>query len=154
MYDSQTDRLSAQKPLLARSTLLAETLQREERQKETRLACGNALQEIRHTPRWCFEKAVYTDICNSVLPRTETKAEEQALARKGGKGWVSERSQLVSENLRGRRETLKQNSTDTERIYWAPFLSCGMLHVELLPESFPGDAPAAERRSSTSSGLR
>ena len=134
-YDEDTDHPWGHR---ARFTKTALT----DSQREKRFACGNALQEIRHTPRWYFEKVVYTDICNSVLPRTETKAEEQALARKGGKGWVSEGSQLASESLRGRRETLKQNSTDTERIYWAPFLACGKLHVELLPETFPGDAPA------------
>ena len=30
----------------------------------------------------------------------------------------------------------------TKRIWWAPILSRGKLHVELLPENFPGDDPA------------
>ncbi len=33
------------------------------------------------------------------------------------------------------------NSWDTERIWWAPVLACGKLHVEVLPENFPGEEP-------------
>ena len=52
-----------------------------ERHIEKRLKCGVAIQELRHTCKWYFDKVVWTDLCNSILPRTELKAEEQALAR-------------------------------------------------------------------------
>ena len=40
---------------------------------------------LRHTGAWYYNNLVWTDICNSVLPRTEKKAAEQALSRKNGK---------------------------------------------------------------------
>ena len=110
-------------------------------QKEKRLECGYAIQELRHTAKWYFEKVVYTDICNSILPKSETKAEEQVLARKAGKGWLSEGCQMSSRSLRGGKESIKMNSWDTERIWWAPILACGKLHVEVLPDNFPGEEP-------------
>ena len=36
---------------------------------------------------------------------------------------------------------LKQNSWDTERVWWVPVLVRGKLHVELLPAAFPGETP-------------
>ena len=45
---------------------------------------------LRHTGAWYFNNLVWTDICNAVLPRTEKKAAEQALARKNGKAWMSD----------------------------------------------------------------
>ena len=103
------------------------------------MECAVALQDRGHTARWYFEKVIYTDLCNNVLPRTEVKAEEQALARKGGKGWGSEDTKLSSDSLRGGKESLKLRSTDTEKIWWAPVLACGKLHVEVLPENFSGE---------------
>ena len=111
-------------------------------QIEKRLACAVALQDMGHTAKWYFEKVVYTDICNTVIPRTEAKAEEQALSRKGGKGWGSEDTKLSSSMLRGGKEALKMKSTDTERIWWAPVLACGKLHVEVLPDNFSGENAA------------
>ena len=55
-----------------------------------RYAWAQWMQGLRHTSAWYFTNLVWTDICNSVLPRTEKKAAEQALARKAGKGWMSE----------------------------------------------------------------
>ena len=114
-------------------------------QIERRLDCAAALQDLGHTAKRYFEKVVYTDICNSVLPRAEAKAEEQSLARKGGKGWGSEGAQLSSDCLRGGKESWTLKSTDAERIWCAPVLACGKLHAEVLPEDFSGeDASGAE----------
>ena len=110
-------------------------------QRAKRLDCAYAIQELRHTGRWYFEKVVYTDICNSIIARSTDKAEEQTLARKGGRGWVSEGCQMSSDSLRGGQESLKMNSWDTERIWWVPILACGKLHVEVLPQNFPGEKP-------------
>ena len=63
------------------------------------------------------------------------------MARKGKRGWVSDDAKLASRNLKGNVSTLKQNSWDTSRVYWAPVLVRGKLHVEALPEGFPGDTP-------------
>ena len=110
-------------------------------QMEKRLECAHAVQELRHTAKWYFDKVVYTDICNSILPKSETKAEEQVLARKAGKGWLSAGCEMSSGNLRGGKESIKMNSWDTERVWWTPILACGKLHVEVLPENFPGEEP-------------
>lgn len=45
-----------------------------------------AMQEERRTPAWLYENLVWTDICNTILPRTEKRQEEMTLARKAKKG--------------------------------------------------------------------
>ena len=84
---------------------------------------------------------MWTDLCNSILPTTEEKATEQALARKGKKGWQSDGSELASYNLRGRKEVLKQKQWNTRRVWWAPVLAKGKLHVVIFDEGFPGEVP-------------
>ena len=96
---------------------------------------------LRHTCEWYFMNLVWVDICNSVLPLTEKKAEEQALARKAGKAWMSEGSQHHDNNLRGDKRALKMNSWDTIRVWWVPVLTRGKLHVDILPDNFAGDHP-------------
>ena len=68
--------------------------------------------------RWFYKWVVWCDICNSILPRTEKKANEQALARKGRKGWQSPGCEQRSTNRRGNDATLKQNSWGTVRVYY------------------------------------
>ena len=96
---------------------------------------------LRHTGAWYFNNLVWTDICNAVLPRTEKKAAEQALARKNGKAWMSGGFQRDDKNLRGDKRAVKMNSWDTLRVWWAPVLARGKLSVVLLPADFPGDRP-------------
>ena len=86
-------------------------------------------------PRW-------TDVCNSIFPLSETVASDQALERKDLKGWMSKKSKKVSKNLKGATEALKQNSWGTIRIWWAPLLSRGELHVEVFDDDFPGETAA------------
>ena len=81
------------------------------------------------------------DICSSLLPTTAAKAAELALARKGNRVWCSEDALSDDDNLRGDKRVTKMNSWDTRRIWWMPLLSRGKLHVNLLPDSFPGDRP-------------
>ena len=76
-----------------------------------------------------------------MFPRTEKKAGEQALSRKAGKGWISAGCDGWDINLRGDKKALKMNSWDTVRVWWAPVLTRGKLHVACLPEGFAGDDP-------------
>ena len=64
------------------------------------------------------------------------------MARKGKKGWSSDGKKLKRINLRGKAEKLKQRSWDSVRVYWAPVLARGKLHVVFLGEDFPGEKPA------------
>ena len=64
------------------------------------------------------------------------------LARKGSKGWMSEESKGNSINLPGKKSSLKQNSWDAIRVWWAPTLTQGKLHVEILGTEFPGETAA------------
>ena len=84
-------------------------------------------------------------MCNSILPRTEQKATEQALARKGARGWGSKGSELSSFNLRGSKEVLKQQTWGTTKVWWAPILSRGKLHVVTFEDNFPGEEPAGAK---------
>ena len=52
---------------------------------------------------------------------------------------MSRSEQENSANLRGNEKALKMKSTDTIRIWWVPMLSQGKLHIEILPDSFPGE---------------
>ena len=106
-----------------------------------RLAWAKQMTRGIHKAGWYYRNVIWIDLCNNILPKTQAKATEQALARKGRKGWVSNGAQTFSRNLRGKTETLKQNYWDTERVWWAPCLVRGKVHVEVLPEGFPGECP-------------
>ena len=108
---------------------------------ERRLAWAVWMQTLPDTAVWFFRFVIWTDLCHSILSRTEKKATEQALARKAGKGWMSEGCEQFSRNLRGRKEVLKQNAWDTERVWWFPALIRGKLHLHRLPAAFPGETP-------------
>ena len=99
------------------------------------------LDVVRHLAEWYYKNLVWTDICNKILPTTEKIATNQALARKGPKGWMSKGSKMYNRNLRGKKECLKQNSWGTVRVWFAPVLSRGKLHVVLLGDDFPGENP-------------
>ena len=43
------------------------------------------IAELGYTAEWYFDKVVFADICNSIVPTNEVKAKMQALARKGKK---------------------------------------------------------------------
>ena len=102
---------------------------------------GLHVQGWGHTVQWFFTHIIWTDICNSVLPRSEQKASDQGLARKGHKGWGSPGFELDSHNLRGPKESLKQNSWDSIKVWWVPILTRGKLHIETFDENFPGETP-------------
>ena len=90
-------------------------------------------------PCWTYRHVIWVGICNSIVPLSAKKAAGQALARKGKRGWISDGAKLASRNLKGNVSTLKQNSWDTSRVFWLPVFVRGELHVEALPEGFPGD---------------
>jgi hypothetical protein len=95
---------------------------------------------------WYFNNLVWTDICNSILPRTGKRHLEMTLARKGSRGWGSENSKLDDKHLKGKTEVLKQTGYDSVRVWWAPVLTRGKLHVEILGTDFPGETPAGAAR--------
>ena len=90
--------------------------------KERRFLWGTDLRDnsLSVVNGWAYRNVSWIDLPNSILPRTELKAEEQSLARKGRKGWISPGSELTSDNLAGDRTALKQNSWDAERVWWMP----------------------------------
>ena len=55
---------------------------------------------------------------------------------------MSKGSQEHSQNLRMPRHVLKLHSSDTVRVWWVPVLARGKLHVEALPDTFPGETEA------------
>ena len=99
------------------------------------------MQSLAHSRQWYYTHLLWTDICNSILPNTEKKAAEQALARKGSRTWGSADTIHLDAELRGDKRALKTNSWDTRRVWWAPMLTRGKLHVEVLPPDFAGDRP-------------
>ena len=109
---------------------------------EKRLAFAKLVIGWNHTGAWYFNHVVWTDLCNSILPRTEKRANDMALACKGGKGWGSDGCELMDLNLKGKSQSLKQNSWDTIRVWWAPVLSRGKFHIEVFNADFAGESPA------------
>ena len=124
-YDETPEKTWSHQARFARTALAGTQLMK-------RLAWAQHMQTLRHTADWDYRKLAWCDLCNSILPRTQQKAQELALARKGGKGWMSDGSQGRAINLRGNSSALKQNSWNTDRVWWIPFLARGKLHVELL----------------------
>ena len=108
---------------------------------EDRKAFAAHVLELNHRPSWFYNNLVWIDPCSSILPRTENKGSELALARKGKKCWASVGTQECSRNLSGKKSSLMQKSWDTERVWWLPVLARGKLHLEVLPENFGGDGP-------------
>ena len=113
-----------------------------ELQIKKRYAFGLYMKDLGHTAEYYYAKLVWTDICNSIKATSATKASEQALSRKGRKGWMSKSKKNKNYNLRGSGKALKMNSWDTVRIFWAPVLSRGVLHIIFLGSDFPGETPA------------
>ena len=122
---------------------------------ERRLKFADYVEGLHHSKNWFFNKLVWTDLCNSIIPLSEKKANEMALARKAKRGGMSPGSELSSENSKGHQEALKQRSWNTMRIWWFPMLSRGKLHVDVFDENFPGETPegAAELVAKVRSAL-
>ena len=73
-----------------------------------------------------------------------SSSNDMALARKAGHGWMSEGCQTFNRNLKSRKESLKQKSWNTYKVFWMPVLSRGKLHVEVFGEEFPGECAQGE----------
>ena len=110
-----------------------------EAQVEKRYSFGQFLKALGHTAGYYYEKLTWTDICNSIVARNAQKAAEQALSRKGKKGWMSKSKRNKNYNLRGDDKALKLNSWGTVKIYWAPVVTRGKLHIIFLGSDFPGE---------------
>ena len=108
-----------------------------------RLAWGRQMLALGHAAGYFFRHYIWVDFCSTVLPRTAKKTAAQALARKGKKGWVSNDAKGFSRNLQGGKESLKQNSWDSVKVFWAPVLVRGKLHIVALPGVSKEGAPAA-----------
>ena len=104
-----------------------------------RVAFGKHMLSLKHTPNWYFRHVIWTDICNNVLPTTVRKANAQALAQKGGAGWMSSDAKHESVNMRGSKKDLVLAGKECTRVYWMPVLARGKLHLELLGSGFAGD---------------
>ena len=112
---------------------------------EKRLLFGKYMEKLHQDKGWSveryFQKVIWTDMCNDVLPRSLAKAIAQAQARQGGSAWYSQDCATNSENLRGKKEELKLAGSGTVRLHWMPVLTMGKLHVEILGSGFAADRP-------------
>ena len=105
-----------------------------------------------HTAEWCYKNVIWIDLCNSIIPTSEKKADQMALARKSGSGWMSPGFQEFSRNLKGKPETLKQKSWNTYKLWWMPVLVRGKLHVECFGLDFPGENSAGAQQAAEKLG--
>ena len=109
--------------------------------KQKREEFATYMLNLGRSPAWYKNNLVWCDLCSSILPRTMKKAQEMTMARKSGKAWMSKGSQQQSHNLRLPKSVLKVNSSDSLRVWWVPVLTRGKLHIDLLPDNFPGETP-------------
>ena len=108
---------------------------------ERRVNFTEYITGLRHTVLWYYNHVIWADLCSSIIPLNEKKANEMAMARKGKKGWMSPGSELSSQNLARNPATLSQAAWNTMRIWWFPMLCRGKLHVQVFEDEFPGDVP-------------
>lgn len=133
-HDGDESRPWSMRPRLSKTVLTPED-------EKLRFEWAKYIQALNHTSQWYVKHLVWTDICNSILPRTAKKAQLQAHARKAGKGWMSEGSQKKATNMQGPKAALKQNSWGCIRVWWCPVLTRNKLHIEVLGTEFPGEVP-------------
>ena len=108
-----------------------------------RRAFGEYMRGLGHTPEFYYDRLVWTDLCNSIQPLSVKRTQEQAQARKGGKGWFSKSKRTKNTNLKRSRTPLRQATWETVRLWWAPILVKGKLHIEFLGgKGFPGETEA------------
>ena len=112
-----------------------------ERQIEARYNWAWELEGNILNPEWCWKNLIWTDICNTILATTKHMHQKQVMARKGKKGWGSKKTKKKSINLQGDTKPIKQNQWGTTKVWWAPVLSRGKLHIEVLGTDFPGEKP-------------
>ena len=77
---------------------------------QQRLQWLTYMERLGHSEEWYYKHLIWIDVCNHIMPTTEKIAADQALARKAGRGWMSEGCQHFSKNLQGDKTKLKQNS--------------------------------------------
>ena len=112
---------------------------------EDRFQFCKYLLRLPHTDNWYYNNLIWVDLCNDIIPKSELMAAKQAVARKSNRKWMSPGSQEFSANLKGDKIHLKQNSSDTYRIWWMPVLMKGRLHIEVFNAEFPGETvPGAQ----------
>ena len=104
-----------------------------------RLEWAKKMLDLNHRAAWYYQRVVWIDVCNSILPLSEIKAEEQLIARKGRKGWGSKKTKKLSKNLQGDKKPIKQQSYGTIKVWWIPIFTRGKLHIEIIGQHFPGD---------------
>ena len=137
IFESQCYDDGAERPWKNRKRLTKSALPEDVMKK--RLDWQAFMVGLGHTAEWYYKNLIWVDLCNSIIPTSEKKATEQALARKAGRGWMSPGCQEFSRNLKGRKESLKQNSWDTYKVWWMPVLVRGKFHVECFQAEFPGE---------------
>ena len=141
-YDDDPDRPWKHRKRLTKSALPDNVIKK-------RVQWHDFMVGLGHSGEWYYKNAIWIDLCNDIIPTSEQKANEMALARKSGQGWMSEGSQTFSRNLKGRKESLKQKSWNTYRIWWMPVLSRGKLHVEVFNAEFPGECAGGAQQART-----
>ena len=118
-----------------------------------REACATFFLGLGHSATWYYKWVVWCDICNSILPRTENKANEQALARKRSKGWQSPGCEERSSNRRGTRR-VSNRTPGTRSVSTGSRYSCAASSTSRRPRRGSlGMCRTALKSWSTKSGL-
>ena len=113
-----------------------------EEDKKARLRFAKNIIADGWTEGLIFRHCIWIDLCSSILPGSQKKAEQQILARKGKRRWHSQGAKEYSRNLQAPATAEKQCGWGDVRFWWCPVLARGKLHVEVFGTDFPGECAA------------
>jgi len=111
--------------------------------KPLRVKCAKHALEAFSSGAWWNHIAF--DPCSSLLPRTQSRLEDQEVAAMGKRKWMSKSSARSGSNLRAPATALRQPGNDTLQVHWTPVLARGKIRIYVCDaesaatdESLPG----------------
>ena len=111
--------------------------------KAHRLAMARRILDVQDhgdSVQWWARNVVWIDPCASILPRTRRHYNRMRQAELGNKKrYISDDAREYSRNLRGKKETLKQDGYEATRISWLIVVARGAVAVEMLPPDWTVD---------------
>ena len=96
---------------------------------------------LQHGPAeaWWAQHVVWFDPCCSIIPGSQNQYDKMRQALKGKRRYISDDAKMYSPNLQGPPTALKQRGWEGTKVNWFMVLARGVVHVEVLPESWKLD---------------
>ena len=95
--------------------------------KPLRFKCAKHFLDVFEGGAWWNHVAF--DPCSSLLPRTQSRLEDQEVAAMGKMKWMSKSSARKGSNLRAPATALTQAGKDTHQVHWTVVLARGKIRI-------------------------